>query len=355
MNSLVIEQVDEQVSSLLAGKNETQTLDPRVLELIAVADHLRYLPRAGFRQVLRAELREEASRMRTFPHRENAESPSVTDPEEQMASPQFSSLSMPPLDRAHLAASFALHVAALAGALSSGLWMVEHRHEMGRQIVSVLAQPPYILAPARSEAHGGGGGGDRDKTSASRGMAPRFAEQQIVPPAVIVRNEDPKLPAEPTLVGPPDVALPQSSQIGNPLATVLAPSNGSSSGGGIGEGQGGGIGAGKGAGIGTGEGGGFGGGIYNVGGGVSAPRAIYDPDPEYSEEARKAKYQGSVVLQAVIAPDGHPRDLRVVRSVGMGLDEKAVEAVRKWKFEPAQKDGRPVAVLVQIEVAFRLY
>jgi TonB family protein len=88
---------------------------------------------------------------------------------------------------------------------------------------------------------------------------------------------------------------------------------------------------------------------------VSAPRAVYAPDPEYSEEARKAKWQGTVVLWVVIGPDGKPRDVRVQRSLGMGLDEKAIEAVRTWKFDPAKKDGQPVAVQVNVEVNFRLY
>jgi TonB family protein len=92
-----------------------------------------------------------------------------------------------------------------------------------------------------------------------------------------------------------------------------------------------------------------------VGGGVSVPRATYNPDPEYSEQARKAKYQGTVVLWAIIGSDGRPRELRVQRSLGMGLDEKAIEAVRRWRFEPAMKDGQPVAVQINIEVDFHLY
>jgi TonB family protein len=88
---------------------------------------------------------------------------------------------------------------------------------------------------------------------------------------------------------------------------------------------------------------------------VSAPRAIYQPDPEYSEEARKAKYQGTVVLWVVVGPDGRSHEIRVQRSLGLGLDEKAVEAVRLWRFEPAKKDGVPVAVQINVEVNFRLY
>ncbi len=92
-----------------------------------------------------------------------------------------------------------------------------------------------------------------------------------------------------------------------------------------------------------------------MGGGVSAPRPIYDPDPDYSNEARQAKYQGTVLLSVVVGQDGRPRDIRMLRSLGMGLDEKAIEAVSEWRFEPSLKDGRPVAVQVNIEVSFRLY
>jgi|SRR5579862_1760476 len=115
------------------------------------------------------------------------------------------------------------------------------------------------------------------------------------------------------------------------------------------------VGSGKGLGVGPGYGAGVGGGVYRVGGGVSAPRVLYDPDPEYSQEARQAKYQGTVVLWVVIGPDGLAHDVRVSRSLGMGLDEKAVDAVRKWRFQPAEKDGHPVAVQVNVEVNFRLY
>jgi TonB family protein len=144
--------------------------------------------------------------------------------------------------------------------------------------------------------------------------------------------------------------------LGDPMSRVLGPaSNGTGSGSGIGNGLGGGIGAGRGPGVGPGYGGGTGGGAYRVGGGVSAPKAVYSPDPEYSEEARKAKYQGTVLLWVIVGPDGRTHDIKVSRPLGMGLDEKAMEAVRNWKFEPAQLNGQPVAVQVNIEVNFHLY
>jgi TonB family protein len=104
------------------------------------------------------------------------------------------------------------------------------------------------------------------------------------------------------------------------------------------------------------SGGGVGAGaVYRVGGKVSPPRARYAPDPEYSETARRAKLQGIVVLWLVVDKDGNPQQIKVQKKLGQGLDEKAVEAVKQWRFEPARKDGQPVAVMINVEVNFRLY
>ncbi len=185
---------------------------------------------------------------------------------------------------------------------------------------------------------------------------PKLSKEQIVPPAIVVRNDHPKLEVPPTVVVPPELKLPTVGALGDPLSKVMGPpSNGTGFGGGIGSGSGGGVGSGSGPGVGPGHGGGYGGGAYRVGGGVSAPKALYAPDPEYSEEARKAKYQGTVVLWLVVGADGQPQQIRVQRSLGMGLDEKAIEAVRQWKFEPAKKDGQAVPVMINVEVNFRLY
>ena len=205
---------------------------------------------------------------------------------------------------------------------------------------------------------GGGGGGDRDKLDATKGKLPKLSMQQLAPPAVVIRNDNPKLPVEPTVVVPPDIKIASNMpNIGDPMAKIPdGPlSNGTGSGGGIGSGSGGGVGSGSGPGVGPGHGGGMGGGAFRVGNGVSAPRALETPDPEYSEEARKAKYQGVVVLWLVVGPDGKPRDIRVSRPLGMGLDQKAIDAVQRWRFAPAMKDGRPVAVQINVEVNFRLY
>src|SRR6266571_4024110 len=95
--------------------------------------------------------------------------------------------------------------------------------------------------------------------------------------------------------------------------------------------------------------------VFEVGGAVSAPRALLTPNAEYSDEAREAKYSGTCVLWLIVDANGRPRDIRVNRSLGMGLDEKAVEAVRQWKFEPAMKDGKPVAVHLNVEVNFSAF
>jgi periplasmic protein TonB len=205
---------------------------------------------------------------------------------------------------------------------------------------------------------GGGGGGDRDKFPASRGKLPKLAMQQFTPPAVVIRNQNPKLSVEPTVVIPPQVKVPTVNMpnLGDPLAKIVGPpSNGTGLEGGIGSGSGGGVGSGEGTGVGPGRGGGIGGGVFRIGGGVSAPRPLYTPDPEYSEEARKVRYEGTCVLWLIVGSDGKPRDVRVARALGFGLDERAIQAVTQWKFEPAMKDGRPVAVQMNVEVNFRLY
>jgi periplasmic protein TonB len=228
-----------------------------------------------------------------------------------------------------------------------------------QQIITLVAPSDIpVMKPAKTQAGGGGGGGDRDKFQAPKGKIPKQSMEQITPPAIVVRNMHPKLAVEPTVVVPPQVKLAYNTpNLGNPTAAMPSgpPSNGTGSGGGIGSGNGGGIGVGSGPGVGQGHGGGVGGGVFRVGGGVTAPKVIFEPDPEYSEEARKAKYQGVCVVQLVVGTDGRPHDIRVQRSLGLGLDEKAVEAVNLWKFEPGKKDGTPVATIINVEVQFRLY
>jgi periplasmic protein TonB len=231
-----------------------------------------------------------------------------------------------------------------------------------RQNVTLIAPDPetYALPAAKKIVSGGGGGGDHDVLQAPKGRMPKASLQQITPPAIVVRNEHPRLAVEPTVVVPPQVHLADNHMpnIGVAASAVMPsapPSNGTGSGGGIGSGSGGGVGIGHGPGVGAGSGGGIGGGVYHVGGGISAPQAISAPDPEYTEEARRAKTQGTCVLWLIVDSSGHPRDVRVVRGLGFGLDAKALEAVRQWKFQPSLKDGKPVDVQISVEVAFHLY
>jgi periplasmic protein TonB len=95
--------------------------------------------------------------------------------------------------------------------------------------------------------------------------------------------------------------------------------------------------------------------VYAVGNGVTAPKAVYMPDPEYSQKARKKKINGIVVVAMIITPEGRVRDVKVAKSLDEGLDKQALAAVRTWRFEPATKDGKPVAVHENVEVDFRLY
>jgi protein TonB len=223
-----------------------------------------------------------------------------------------------------------------------------------KDAVILIAPDLAPLKPQKDISKGGGGGGNRSPIPEAKGRLPKVSNKQFVPPTEVVLNEHPRLTMEPTIIAPPDVPNNNMPNIGNPLAAIGPPSNGMGSGGGIGSGSGGGIGSGNGAGLGPGSGGGFGGGAFRVGGGVSQPAVIYKVDPEYSEEARKAKYSGTVLLQLVVDVDGKAKNIKIVKGVGLGLDEKAVEAVQKWKFTPGKKNGSPVPVYATVEVNFRL-
>ena len=213
---------------------------------------------------------------------------------------------------------------------------------------------PFVQEVKPKSMQGGGGGGAREPLPVTKGQLPKPALKQFVPP--MITDHKPILAMDPSILAPPDTPLPQSTlnNWGDPLAKMMNGSNGSGSGGGMGGGRGGGVGNGYGGGFGPGSGGGVGGGIFSVGGGVSAPSVLFRVDPEYSEEARKAKYSGTVVLSIVVDTEGHARDVHVVKSLGMGLDEKAMEAVAKWKFKPGLRGGVAVNVRASIEVNFRL-
>jgi protein TonB len=359
----LIEQLDSAIDALIAQSDgPLPAVDPPVLPLLSMAADLRCLPRPAFKAQLMSHLLAGTA----YP------AARVIEMERPLARVATHAQVLPTLfgagygsyavQRRNFALSFAAHAVAIALLATSGVWVTQHRQAITKEVVTLIAPAESDFTPLSPKAHdtiaGGGGGGDRDKAAAPMGKLPKFAMQQITPPAMVIRNENPRLAIEPTVVVPPQVQIAHSilPNFGDPHSNIAGrPSNGIGSGGGIGSGNGGGIGSGEGPGIGTGRGGGIGGGVYRVGGGVSAPRAIFSPDPQYSEEARKARYQGMVVLWVVVGPDGRPRDVKVARTLGMGLDQKAIEAVRTWKFEPAMKDGHPVAVQINVEVNFRLY
>lgn len=219
---------------------------------------------------------------------------------------------------------------------------------------------PYMLElrnqPAGKDSGGGGGGGQNSPLPQSKGKLPRFDSRQLAPPTPIIRNPDPKLSVEPTVIVQQYAQAPTIDMniFGDPFGKIGPPSAGPGSGGGIGSGRGTGVGSGRGAGVGPGSGGGIGGGVFRIGGGVSPPRLTYKVEPEYSEEARKAKYQGTVVLAIEVWQDGKAHNIRVIRSLGLGLDKQAIDAVQQWRFVPGKKDNVPVRVRANVEVNFRL-
>jgi protein TonB len=215
--------------------------------------------------------------------------------------------------------------------------------KMMRDSVTLIAPS---LKPYEAAHSGGGGGGGRSPIEASKGKLPKSAVKVFTPPRV--DPTDSKLPMVPTIIG--DVPNINATNYGDPLGKMGTPSNGTGFGGGIGSGNGGGVGSG----VGVGSGGSFGGGVFRIGSGVSSPSIIHKVEPEYSEEARKAKWQGTVQLSVVVDEFGHPRDIKVAQALGLGLDQKAIEAVQQWLFKPGMKDGKPVAVFATIQVTFHL-
>ena len=210
--------------------------------------------------------------------------------------------------------------------------------------VTELTVPP--MAPPKAQAMGGGGG-QRGPTPVTKGTPPKFSEQQIVPPNVPPLQE-PKIKIPPTIEVQKDVKMASSiPQIGVANSPIIGMS--------MGNGSGTGLGSGNGSGLGPGSGGNTGGGPRRIGGGVSAPVLIYSVEPEFSEEARKAKVAGNVLVNLWVDTNGLPEHVHVIRGVGMGLDEKAVEAVKQYKFRPAMENGKPVLVELNVEVNFQIF
>jgi TonB family protein len=230
---------------------------------------------------------------------------------------------------------------------------------------------------------GGGGGGLREKTPpppakrkapvtlAKRPSSPvPPARPKAAPPApkpeppkpeVRVEQTPIEKPAPPPPPPPPAVQAPVKSipadpveSPGLPEAPPRAPSRGTGNGGGVGSGSGQGVGEGTGGGLGTGTGGGTGGGVYQPGAGIDPPTLVREVRPVYTDEARRQRIEGDVILDIVVRSDGSVGSIRVKRSLGGGLDQRAIDAVRQWRFNPARRHGAPVDVAVEVAVEFKL-
>lgn len=232
-------------------------------------------------------------------------------------------------------------------------WLVsQHVHlaapvpQVATIVAPVTLPPPPPVLPKMEKM--GGGGGQHDLAPVTKGHLPKFAQEQIVPPKA-PPTIPPKLAVEPTVVVQKDLKLADNKMpdLGMPSSSLIGSS--------MGNGSGTGIGSGHGAGIGPGSGGNTGGGVMHIGGSVRPPALIHQVDPEFSEEARKAKFSGNVEVYLWVDENGNPSHVKVVRGVGMGLDEKALEAVRQYKFRPAMQNGKPVKVDLYVEVNFQIY
>jgi periplasmic protein TonB len=253
-------------------------------------------------------------------------------------------------------ASVGLHLLFIAGLVIPSIFIFRTPPLTTTSVV-MLHQPLVLNLPKTDgKSGGGGGGGLRTPKPPSKGQLPRASDKQFVPPMVERKNLVPDLVVEPTVVAPQLanlIPLP-FEPLGDPNGVVGAPSAGPGRGGGIGTGTGTGVGSGRGAGVGPGEGGGFGGGAYNVGGGVSEPVVLSQTQPEYSDDGRKARIQGTVELLIIVNTDGTVKFESVRKSLGYGLDQKAIEAVKKWKFIAGKKDGKSVPTYVSVLINFSL-
>jgi protein TonB len=223
---------------------------------------------------------------------------------------------------------------------------------MGKKILETVNKPALTNTPVdisefkapKSDISAGGGGGSPDKIEAIKGKIPPPMKAPVIAP--VIQAPVPSLDLQNDVTIPTDTKLPNFGVSNSRNVTLASGGNGSGTG----------LGSGHGGGYGPGYGGNFGGGLEHVGGRVSAPIALFQPEAEFSDEARKAKYQGTVEVTFIVDTKGNPQNPRVVRPLGMGLDEKAIEAVMKYRFKPAMRDGKtPVPVLVTVAVDFHLY
>ena len=198
------------------------------------------------------------------------------------------------------------------------------------------------------KAPAAGGGGAREKLPVSKGRLPKPSPRPFTPPMILAKAQQPILLMPPALDAAPDSSVVNLPHWGDPLSSSLLPSNGPGDGGGMGSGHNLGVGPGTGPRHGLGESG------RSSSSGVSDPELLYKVEPEFSEEARRAKYSGTVLLLVDVDTAGRAVNVRIAKGLGLGLDEKAVEAVSRWRFRPGRKNGKAVVVPASIEVNFHL-
>lgn len=259
------------------------------------------------------------------------------------------------------AISLLLHIVIIAGVLWLGLTSHLAVKPVKTEVTKVnfkLYDPPLpVMHVAKNE---GGGGGTHELPLPRKVRMPQVVKMQPVPPQVPavhlqpaqLRLDNPRLPMPASQVNMPDSVSVPAIGVSHGPQIALA-SLGSSNGAGLSHGLGGGLGSG--IGNGAGSGGGYGGGLMGVGGGVSAPQVIHSVQPEFTEDARRANYEGEISIQLIVDSEGNPQNIRIVHHLGMGLDERAIAAVRQYKFKPAMYQGHPVAVQMVIEVGFHLH
>ena len=228
-----------------------------------------------------------------------------------------------------------------------------------------LARLIFIAEPGPDG--GGGGGGLRmpepPPTAERKGSrtvsspVPERITPVRIEPTIEPKEQLLKADPLPRIVAPVLVAAADQRDIRglrHDVDAVPSESSGPGIDGGVGTGSGTGLESGRGAGLGRGTGGGFGGGAYRSGSGVSPPRLIHEERPRYTEEARQRGITGDVLLEIIVLRDGSVDDVRLLRRLGAGLDEQAIQAVRQWRFSPAEKSGTPVDVVVEVAVEFNL-
>jgi periplasmic protein TonB len=244
-----------------------------------------------------------------------------------------------------------LHAAAIVLVLVATNVKTVPRAHLG--IVPIAERDISAYLPL-THSEGGGGGGARDDTPATKGPLPPTRLRVFTPPVVRILNENPRLTMEAAILGPPELTVPAPAY-GDPNGILGRLSSGPGDGGGIGDGHQGGVGGGRGPGAGpNGEGGGISGGNPPVRAVVTAPVLLWKNEPEYTEDARKAKLQGTVTLRIEIDAHGQVQNIAMLHTLGLGLDERAVESVRHWRFRPGYSNGKPAATTAVVEVSFRL-